>query len=176
MKEQNPHTDEISRKNDYSNEGGVGYIRYQKNSMGMWMVQSLRKELCPEKSYDEIAVEASKSEFSIVVDANDGIFFSPTSMKKAFDDYLTQRGMPTPDSEQGYFKCAYVSIAHGYKKALEELKNCTGKSYDKIYIVGGGAKNNYLNGLTEKICNVKVCAYPIEATALGNLKIQMERK
>ena len=174
VKESTPHTDEVSLKNEYSNEGGVGYIRYQKNTMGMWMVQTLRKELCPDKNYSDIATDAKKSEFDIVVDANDGLFFSPKSMKEAFDQYLSDRGMPLPQEQDDYFKCAYVSIAHGYKKAIKELENCTGKTYDKIYIVGGGAKNEYLNALTQMICNVKVCAYPIEATALGNLKIQME--
>ena len=58
---------------------------------------------------------------------------------------------------------------------MKGLQSCTGKTYDKIYIVGGGAKNQFLNALTESICNVSVVAYPIEATALGNIKIQMER-
>lgn len=168
------HTDEISLKNECSNEGGVGYIRYQKNTMGMWMVQSLRKELCPEKDFGDIADEAKKSEYSVVVDANDQIFFAPQSMKGAIDEYLTQRGLPLPSDNSGYFKCAYVSIAHGYKKTLQEISNCTGEKYHTISIVGGGAKNLYLNALTEKICGVKVLAFPVEATALGNLKIQME--
>lgn len=175
VKEQAPHTDEVSLKNEYSNEGGVGYIRYQKNTMGMWMVQSLRKELCPDKPYQDIADQAEKSSYDVVVDANEQIFFAPESMKKAFDEYLTSRNLPLPQTENDYFKCAYVSIAHAYKKTITELQNCMGRTYDKIYIVGGGAKNNYLNALTEKICGLKVCAFPIEATACGNLKIQMEK-
>lgn len=175
VKEQTPHTDEVSLKNDYSNEGGVGYIRYQKNIMGMWMVQSLRKEFCPDKPYQDIASDAQSSDYEVVVNANDQIFFSPESMKKAFDDYLEKNNKPLPKTENDYFKCAYMSIAHSYKKAISELQNCTGKTYDKLYIVGGGAKNTYLNALTESICNLKVCAFPIEATALGNLKIQMEK-
>jgi rhamnulokinase len=175
VKEDTPHTDEISLKNECSNEGGVGYIRYQKNTMGMWMVQSLRKELCPDKDYSSIAEDAKNCDYDQVVDANDGAFFSPDSMKGAIDGYLKAQGKPLPSDINGYFKCAYVSIAQAYKKVLKEIQNCTGKTYDKIYIVGGGAKNVYLNALTEQICKVKVQAFPIEATALGNLKIQIKK-
>ena len=69
---------------------------------------------------------------------------------------------------------AYQSLAESYKTALEELERNTGKSYDRLYIVGGGAKNAFLNALTEKATGKKVVALPIEATALGNLKVQME--
>ena len=59
-------------------------------------------------------------------------------------------------------------------EALWELEENTGKHYDRLYIVGGGAKNSFLNRLTEEATGKKVVALPIEATALGNLKIQME--
>ena len=75
-----------------------------------------------------------------------------------------------------YFRCAYRSLAVSYKEALEELEANTGARYDKLYIVGGGAKNVFLNRLTEEATGKQVIALPIEATALGNLKIQMEVK
>lgn len=163
-------TDENSRKANYSNEGGVGYIRYQKNIMGMWVVNRLRDELCPNKPWSEITDEASKSSFAEWVDVNDNIFVSPDSMKTAFDYMLKVK----PRTASDYFNCAYLSLAHCYKKALDELKHNTNSSFDELYIVGGGAKNKYLNALTENICGIKVIALPIEATAIGNLKLQME--
>ena len=66
-------------------------------------------------------------------------------------------------------------MAHGYKTAIEDLEKNTGKQYSYIYIVGGGAKNVYLNELTEKITGKRVVALPIEATSIGNLKTQMKR-
>ena len=75
-----------------------------------------------------------------------------------------------------YFKCAYLSLAESYRLAIEELERNTQTAYDTVYIVGGGAKNEFLNSLTEKALGKKVIALPIEATALGNLKIQMEIK
>ena len=73
-----------------------------------------------------------------------------------------------------YFRCAYRSLAVSYKQAIDELEANTGCVYEKLYIVGGGAKNGFLNRLTEEATGKKVIALPIEATALGNLKIQME--
>ena len=73
-----------------------------------------------------------------------------------------------------YFRCAYRSLALSYRDAIRELEENTGRIYEKLYIVGGGAKNAFLNRLTEEATGKKVVALPIEATALGNLKIQME--
>ena len=170
VKTPKPITDEASRLANHSNEGGVGYNRYQKNIMGMWLVNQLRQELCPDKPFSEIVKEAEESVFDALVDANAEAFLSPESMKAAFDAALTKNPKTTAD----YFRCAYRSLAVSYKTAIEELEKNTGRSYEKLYIVGGGAKNVFLNRLTEETTGKKVVALPIEATAIGNLKIQME--
>ena len=164
-------TDDNSRTANYSNEGGVGYYRYQKNVMGMWVVNRLRGELCPEKSFPQIEAEARRSAYRGCVDVNDGRFLAPDSMKEAFDSCLSDK----PQTVGDYFRCAFFSFAVTYRTALDELKRNSGKGFDTLYIVGGGAKNKLLNELTEEGCKIKVKAIPIEATALGNLKIQMER-
>jgi len=170
VKAENAITSEKSRKANFSNEGGVGYIRYQKNIMGMWIVNRLKEELCPDKPFPEIVTEAEKSPYSEICDVNADIFLSPESMVKAFDSSLKDK----PKSEADYFKCAFLSLAEGYKKAVEEIEINSGKRYNKIYIVGGGAKNNLLNKLTEAATGKEVIALPIEATATGNIKIQTE--
>lgn len=163
-------TDNNSLKANYSNEGGVGYIRYQKNIMGMWVVNRLKNELCPDKDFSEIVNEAENSNFNEVINVNTPEFLSPESMVKTFDDVLKNK----PQNIADYFRCAYLSLAESYKNAIRELEKNVGKKFNKIYIVGGGAKNNFLNNLTEKATGKVVVALPIEATALGNLKIQME--
>ena len=164
-----PHTDENSRLANYSNEGGVGYIRYQKNIMGMWLVNRLRDELCPDKPFPEIVADAKASNFNGVVDANASCFLAPESMKAAFDEALSTK----PKGVGDYFRCAYRSLALSYRDAIQELETNTGKTYEKLYIVGGGAKNAFLNDLTTQATGKEVIALPIEATAIGNLKIQM---
>lgn len=164
-----PITDAGSEKANYSNEGGVGYNRYQKNIMGMWLVNELQRELCPDTPFPEIVKMAQESTCEVVVDANAKEFLAPESMKVAFDD--ATGGL---ESNGDYFRCAYKSLALSYKQAIDELETNTGRKYEKLYIVGGGAKNEFLNRLTEEATGKQVIALPIEATALGNLKIQME--
>lgn len=170
VKTKKPLTDERSRAANYSNEGGVGYNRYQKNIMGMWLVQELRKELCPGRDYDAIVQEAEQSRYEGVVDVNSPEFLSPVSMKAAFDAALPGK----PQKAADYFCCAYRSLAVSYQSALAELEQNTGCTCEMLYIVGGGAKNRFLNRLTEETTGKVVVALPMEATALGNLKIQME--
>lgn len=165
-----PFTDRRSQNGNWSNEGGVGYNRYQKNIMGMWLPNELRRELCPEKPFSEIVAEAETSAFTSTVDANAPVFLAPASMKAAFDGALET----APQAVGDYFRCAYRSLALSYRDAIWELEKNTGKTYERLYIVGGGAKNEFLNHLTEEAAGKKVIALPIEATALGNLKIQME--
>lgn len=172
LKVPNAITDENSRNANYSNEGGVGYIRYQKNIMGLWVVNRLRNELCPDKPFPRIVEEASRSSFHGCVNVNDPSFLSPESMKQAFFDLLAEK----PQTESDYFRCAFYSLAQSYKSALEELRKNSGKDFKTLYIVGGGAKNALLNQLTEQVCQLKVKALPIEATAIGNIKIQIGRK
>ena len=168
-------TDDKSRESNYSNEGGVNYNRYQVNITGMWIVQNLRAELCPETSYSEIVEMAKRSDFGETVNVNDDIFTAPESMKSAIDAYLFCRGKEIPKRAEDYFKCAYLSLACCYAGAINDMENNTGVFYKSIYIVGGGAKNAYLNALTEEHTGKKVIALPIEATAVGNLKTQMQR-
>ena len=169
VKTPKPITDKESEKANYSNEGGVGYNRYQKNIMGMWIVNELQRELCPDTSFSEIVKMAEESRCEAIIDANSPELLAPESMKAAFDSLTDGLG-----GVADYFRCAYRSLALSYKQAIDELEANTGAKYDKLYIVGGGAKNEFLNRLTEEATGKKIVALPIEATALGNLKIQME--
>ena len=172
VKTDKPITSAAGELANWSNEGGVGYNRYQKNIMGMWLINRLKEELCPEAEFGTIVAEAEKSAFSETVDANATLFLAPKSMKAAFDQALTSH----PQSMGDYFRCAYRSLALSYMNAIQELQHNTGTHYDTIYIVGGGAKNGFLNRLTEEASGKRVIALPIEATALGNLKIQMQKE
>ena len=170
VKTPKPITNAASRAANYSNEGGVGYNRYQKNIMGMWLVNELQKELCMGLGYAGIVNAAKESTCDALIDANAPEFLAPKSMKAAFDAATGGQLVSIGD----YFRCAYRSLAQSYAKALAELERNTECTYEKLYIVGGGAKNEFLNHLTAKATGKRVIALPIEATALGNLKIQME--
>ncbi len=170
VKTPKPITDSGSEAANYSNEGGVGYNRYQKNIMGMWLVNELKRDLCPDMAFSDIVEAVEESTCDLLVDANAPDFLAPKSMKAAFDEAAGEKLYTIGD----YFRCAYRSLADSYRVAMAELERNTGKSFEKLYIVGGGAKNEFLNLMTEESTGKQVIALPIEATALGNLRIQME--
>ena len=170
MKTDRPLTGKDSLEADYSNEGGVGCSLYLKNIIGMWLVNRLREELCPGTPWDVITAEAEKDSFDGLVDAEDRDFMAPESMKAAFDSKLDVQ----PAAAAGYFRCAYRSLADTYGRAVRAMERSTGVVCRKLYIVGGGAKNHYLNRLTAETTGKQVIALPVEATAVGNIKVQMK--
>ena len=170
LKVPSPITDEKSEKGNWSNEGGVGYTRYQKNIMGMWLINRLKEELEPSISFEEFNAMTESSTFEGFVDAEDPAFLSPVSMKEAFDEKLGVKGLSSKD----YFRCAVTSLSKSYGKAIRELEENTGRKFTKLFIVGGGANNRLLNTLTKKETGLLVVAKAMEATAIGNLKIQAE--
>ena len=155
-----------------SNEGGVNNtFRHQKNIMGMWLVNKLQECLESGLSVIEMVEEARKSDYEVTFDVNDSSLVAPANMKQAILELLKDN---PPKHEKDVINSVYHSLAKCYAQTLKEIEQNTNKKYEKLYIVGGGAKNKYLNELTEKYTGVKVIGLPIEATAIGNLKIQME--
>jgi len=163
-----PLTDEKSRLSNFSNEGGVGYIRYLKNIMGLWIIQCLKKQISI--SYDEMDNLAQTSNFTEIFDVNDKRFIAPSDMRNEILSSLKGK----TDANADIINSVYHSLAHSYKKAINELEENTGQKWDVLYMAGGGAKNKYMEELALKYTGKRVISLPIEATSLGNLKIQME--
>lgn len=171
-----PHalTNKQARLANYSNEYGPNYIRFQKNIMGLWIIQCLSKEL--NLNFVDMIELAKKSNFVAIFDVNDPCFLATPNMKREIQDYFARKKQPIPLSDQDLLNATYHSLAYSYKVAFDELEAITKQTYPALYIVGGGAKNQYLNDLTQYYCKKEVIAFPIEATAIGNLYIQMEDK
>ena len=159
---------EESLNANYTNEGGVGYIRFLKNIMGMWIANKVRDETMLTQSFIDKRIVLST--YQQTFDINDKSLMAPKNMKEALMELLKDN---PPKNSFDLFASIYRSMALSYRTAIEELERITNKKYNSIYIVGGGAKNNYLNNLVEKYTNKKVVALPIEATALGNIRIQV---
>ena len=163
-----PLTDEKSRVSNFTNEGGVGYIRYLKNIMGLWIIQCLQKQTS--LSFEEMVTQARTSNFTEIFDVNDRRFTAPADMRKEIFSALG--GGPAADAD--IINSVFHSLAFSYRKTINELEDNTGRKWDVLYVAGGGAKNKYMNELTEKYTGKRVIPLPIEAAACGNLKIQME--
>ena len=67
----------------------------------------------------------------------------------------------------------FDSLALKYRVVVEWLEELTGRSITTIRVIGGGARNRLLNELTADATGRVVIAGPAEATALGNLAMQL---
>ena len=163
-----------SKKNNLTNEGGYDYrFRYLKNIMGLWMIQSVKKEIGGELGFGEICEQASHCSISSIVDCNDDRFLAPANMTKEVQAACEESGQQVPQGIAEVASVIYNSLAQCYAKTIREIEGITGQKYDRIHIVGGGANADYLNRLTAQATGVPVYAGPTEATAIGNLAAQM---
>lgn len=164
-----------SRQANFTSEGGYEYrFRWLKNIMGLWMIQSVRHEWNDEDSFAglcELAVE--NNEFPSRVDVNDASFLAPESMIQAVQKYCEKTGQKVPKKKGEIAAVIYKSLAESYGETVKEMEHLTGKSYDCIHIVGGGANAGYLNQLTAEATGKMIYAGPSEATAIGNIAAQM---
>lgn len=163
-----------SMEADFTNEGGYDHrYRYLRNIMGLWMIQSVKKELTEDMSFGEICEMAAKETIASIVDCNDESFMAPKSMIAAVQDYCRNTGQQVPGTTGEIAAVIYNSLAKCYADTLAQLERMTGKHYDTVYVVGGGSKAGYLNELTARYTGRRVSAGPTEATAIGNLTVQM---
>ena len=168
-----PLTDEKSRINMFTNEGGYDYrYRYLKNIMGLWIIQSVRRNYDKKYSFAQLeAMAREESGFKGRIDVNDKAFLAPKSMVEA----VTQMATIKPQNIGQLMECIYRSLADSYKNAIMGMEKATGKKFTSINIVGGGSKDQYLNSLAMEVTGLPVYAGPTEGTALGNLMCQMIR-
>ena len=163
-----------SMKANFTNEGGYDHrFRYLKNIMGLWMIQSVKKEFTEDLSFAEICEMASKETISSIVDCNDDCFLAPKSMIEAVQKFCRDTDQQVPETVGEISSVIYNSLAKCYGDTVEEIEAITGKKYSTIYVVGGGSNAGYLNELTAKYTGRKVSAGPSEATAIGNIIVQM---
>ncbi|MBP3582614.1 MAG: rhamnulokinase, partial [Clostridia bacterium] len=154
----------------YTNEGGVEKTyRFLKNIMGMWLLQGIRRELGKKYSYDEMMHMAMDSEPCGYFNPNAKELVAPESMIGAIRLLLNK-----PEATLGELLASvYHSLAISYREAMLAQEKISGRKTERICIIGGGSKDRYLNSLTAHYTKKRVVAGPVEATAIGNLILQM---
>ncbi len=163
-----------SKANNLTNEGGYGYrFRYLKNIMGLWMIQSVKKEIGGDLGFGEICEMASKCSIPSIVDCNDDRFLAPANMTEEVQAACRESGQQVPEGLAQVASVIYNSLARCYAETIRQIEGITGRKYDKIHIVGGGSNAEYLNRLTAAATGIPVYAGPTEATAIGNIAAQM---
>ena len=175
LERETPDCSKKSCEMNLTNEGGYGgKIRYLKNIMGLWMIQSVRHEYNDAYSFAEICAMAEEAkDFPSRVAANDECFLSPANMTEEVKDYCRRTGQKVPETLGEIATVIYTSLAECYAQTAKELEEMTGRTYSRICVVGGGSNAGYLNELTAKATGKEVHAGPGEATAIGNITAQI---
>ncbi|MBU8675252.1 rhamnulokinase [Bacillus subtilis] len=170
-----PIITDLALENNYTNERGANNtIRFLKNIIGMWVIQEVRQQLQADYSFQQLAEEAEKTEpFQQFINLNDKRFLNPENMIKEIQHYCRQTRQKTPRTAGELACCIYSNLAIIYAIAIKELETITEKPIEQFHIIGGGARNDFLNQLTADMSGKAVYAGPIEATATGNLLMQM---
>lgn len=170
---------ERTRELNFTNEGGVcGTTRLLKNIGGLWLLQSCRRTWARAGrtyGYDELLTAASQQApgFTSLFDPDHRGFLHPDDMVSAIAHYCRQTGQAEPGSPAEYVRAILESLAFKYRRVLDSLEEVTGTRFEQIRIVGGGSRNRLLNQFTANATGRIVVSGPVEATALGNIAMQM---
>ena len=170
--------DENSARFNITNEGGVGgKISFLKNIIGLWLIQESRRQWMREGkefSFGELEKLAAKEEpFRSLIDPDAPEFAPSGNVPRRIREFCKRTGQPVPETEGQIVRCINESLALKYRMAFEEIRECTGKEYPVIHMVGGGTQSALLCQLTANACGRPVYAGPVEATVYGNVAIQL---
>lgn len=173
-----PCITEESRRLNITNETGMdGTTRFLKNIIGLWMIQETRRQFRREgKEYSYAEMERLAREtkpFACFIDPDEPRFSPPGDQIQRIKDFCRETGQYIPQTDGEIIRCIYESLAMKYKYTFEQLKECTGKKFNAIHMVGGGTKDGFLCEMTADATGVPVIAGPTEATAAGNICVQL---
>jgi rhamnulokinase len=162
---------------NYSNEMGVGpRVRFQKNIMGLWLVQECRRywqQRGSDLDYAKLtAMAGAAREFGTLIDPDHGPFLLPGLMVEKIDQFCAETKQRPPAGAGEYVRACLESLALTYRRTIEGLEEILGWKIEVIHIVGGGTQNELLNQMTADACGRPVIAGPIEAAAIGNVLVQ----
>ncbi|MFO7616351.1 MAG: FGGY-family carbohydrate kinase, partial [Bacteroidales bacterium] len=161
----------------FTNEGGVGQkVRFLKNISGLWLLQECKRiwDLQEVTDYAALVQEATDAEpLRSVIDPDDPAFLNPPDMPEAIRGHCRRNGQPEPRTKGEFARCILESLALKYRLTLDQLREVSPHPIEKIHLIGGGSLNRLLCQLTADATGLPVIAGPAEATALGNILVQI---
>ena len=163
---------------NFTNEGGVcGTIRLLRNISGLWAIQECRRVWAAEGSqlsWDEITrLAAAAPAFTATIDVDAPEFMRPGNMPELIRAHCKATGQRVPEDRGTVARVVFESLALKYRWTLESLDQVMGRRAKTLHIVGGGSRNRLLNQFAANSTGRPVVAGPVEATAIGNLLMQM---
>jgi rhamnulokinase len=177
MELEQPLINNVSRELNFTNEIGVGHsVRLLKNIVGLWIVQECRRywaDRNQEMDYEVLThLAASSTPFYALINPTDPRFLSPGDMPEKIVAFCKETQQPAPKKPGQFIRCALESLALYYRRTLRSMEQLTGRTFERLHLVGGGAKNSLLNHFTANALQVPVVVGPAEATAAGNVLVQ----
>ena len=173
-----PILSEEARLAGFTNEGGVGgTIRFLQNITGLWILQRLMKEWEAQGNgtdYPTLVHEAEQAATTCIIDVDDPRFQNPDSMEEAIAHFCAAHQLTAPHGRGETTRCVLASLAERYRCGIEEMNRLLPEPIRELHIIGGGSQNQLLNRLTEEATGIPVIAGPVEATAVGNIKVQID--
>jgi len=172
-----PVLSEAGRLEGFTNEGGVdGRVRYLHNVMGLWLLSESVRAWESGGAFIDLAIllDAAAAVTAPVplFDANDERFLAPGDLPARIAGWLSERGMPIPQSQAEFVRSIIESLSDAFARAVRTASELSGKAVAAIHIVGGGSQNELLCQLTADRSGIPVIAGPVEATAIGNVLVQ----
>lgn len=166
-------------KQEFSNEGGAGgTFHLLKNIMGLWILQESKRIWEQEGqplTYPQLVAEAKASEpFRSLIDPDDLRFMNPVSMPEEIVSYCRDTGQPEPRTIGETVRCILESLALRYRMVLEQAEQLTGAAFEGLHMVGGGIQNELLCRFTAGAIGRPVWTGPVEASAIGNMLVQLQ--
>ena len=174
-----PLIDENSLKYNFTNEGGVDEtIRFLKNINGTWIIQQLRhswSEKIEKVSFPDI-IKAVKNvqKKHYAINPNDKVFMASSNMADTIQKYCMDKGQGMPEGLGEIAIAVYNGLTGEYKTVIERLEKITGKKVEIINMIGGGIQDEFLCQLTADVTGRRVVAGPVEASAFGNIIMQLK--
>ena len=173
-----PILSDAAMQRSFTNEKGFGgKTAFLKNLTGLWLIQECRRywqKNGRDYSYAEMEQMASKCQpRKFIIDTDDPKLQAPGDLPTRISLLCQMKGQGKPADDAEIIRCVYDSLAMKFARTVSELEVCTGKGYEKLYVVGGGTKDELLCSLIEECTGKQVVKASTEATALGNIKIQL---
>ena len=172
-----PVISEMSKKFNITNEAGLeGKYAFLKNIIGLWLIQESRRQWIregKEYGFGELETKAACTEpLKSLINPDAPEFVPAGDIPERIRQFCQKTGQPVPQSEGETVCCIDQSLALAYRKAMDEIRACTGKQYPVIHLIGGGAQSGLLCQMTANACGLPVVAGPGEATVYGNTMAQ----